>query len=133
MTDGWERKAREGYPLPAPSPSSRPTSLPKRTLLGFLRRAARLRLAAHHQNLMTPGVDDLRTPVAAQPQPEVEAAAQPFDERDLAVAVQVPQRRRHLAVPRELDRAQRGEEKERDGKDEDEGEQEPLLLQDSTR
>jgi len=82
---------------------------------------------------MTPGVDDLRAPVGAQPQPEVEAASQPFDERDLAVAVQVPQRRRHLAVPRELDRAQRGEEEEGDGENEDEREQDAVPLQDSTR
>ena len=82
---------------------------------------------------MTLGVDDLRAPVAAQPQPEVEAASQPFDERDLAVAVQVPQRRRHLAFPRELDRAERGEEEEGEREDEDEAQQDAVSLQDSTR
>jgi hypothetical protein len=82
---------------------------------------------------MTLGVDDLRAPVAAQPQAEVEAAPQPLDERDLAVAIEVPQRRRHLAFPRELDRPQRGEEEEGEGEDEDEREQEAVPLQDSTR
>jgi hypothetical protein len=105
----------------------------ERTLLGFLRRAARLHFAAHDQNLMTLGVDDLRAPVPAQPQPEVEATAQPLDERHLAIAVEVPQRRRHLAFPREIHGTQRGEEEEGDREDEDEGQQDPVPLQDSTR
>ena len=44
-----------------------------------------------------------------------------------------PQRRRHLAFPRELDRPQRGEEEEGDREDEDEGQEDAVPLQDSTR
>jgi len=78
-------------------------------------------------------MDDLAAPVAAQPEPEVEAATEPFDEGDLAVAIEVPQRRRHLAFPRELHRPQRGEKEEGDGEDEDESQERASAPQDSTR
>ena len=78
-------------------------------------------------------MDDLRTPVGAQVKPEIDAAPKPLGEGDLAVAVEIPQRRRHFAFARELDRAQPGEEEECDRKDEDEGQESLVALQDSTR
>src|SRR6267154_2368021 len=54
------------------------------------------------------------------PHAEVDPSAQPLRPRDLPVAVEVPPRRRHLALPRELHRPQPGEKKEQDrGADDD--------------
>jgi len=78
-------------------------------------------------------MDDLRAPVGAQVEAEIDASAQPLGEGDLAVAVEVAERGRHLAFPRELDCAQPGKEEESDGKDEDEGQKRSIALQDSTR
>jgi hypothetical protein len=137
----WNKTAELTGGIARPEMATRARSLPdlptcqagERTLLGFSRPAPRLGLAADDQDLPALGVDDLGAPIAAKPEPEVEPAPQPLDEGDLAVAVEVAQRRGHLSFPCELDRPQRGEEEERDGKDEDESEQETLLLQDSTR
>jgi len=78
-------------------------------------------------------MDDLRAPVGAQVEPEIDASAQPLGEGDLAVAVEVAERGRDLAFPRELDCSQPGKEEESDGKDEDEGQKRSIALQDSTR
>jgi hypothetical protein len=78
-------------------------------------------------------VDDLGAPIAAQVKPEVDAAPQPFGEGDLAVAIEVPQVRRHFALPCELDGAQAGEDEEGERKNEDEGQKRSIPLQDSTR
>jgi hypothetical protein len=105
----------------------------ERTLLGFFGCAARLGIAAHHQDLPALGVDDLGAPVVAQPEAEIDAASQPFGEGDLAVAIEVSQWGRHFAFPRELDGPQAREEEEGNRKDEDESQQELVALQDSTR
>jgi len=118
---------------PQPPPSHLTCQARKRTLLVFLRPAAGFRVAAHHQHLPALGVDDLRAPVGAQAKPEIDAAPKPFGEGDLAVAVEVAQRGRHLAFPRELDRAQAREEEEGDRKNQDECQKRPIALQDSTR
>jgi hypothetical protein len=78
-------------------------------------------------------VDDVRAPVVSLPEPEIEAAAQPLDVRDLAVAIEVAHRLRHLALPRKLQSAQPREEEEGDGEDQDESEKRSISLQDSTR
>jgi hypothetical protein len=78
-------------------------------------------------------VDDVRASVGSSAQAEIEAAAEPLDEGNVSVAVQIAQRVRYLALAGKLHGAQTGEEEEGHREDEDEGQEGAIALQDSTR
>src|SRR5438270_11854771 len=67
----------------------------------------RLGAAQHHRGVRL-DVEDLLAACCERRRPhaEIDAAAQPLDGRDVAVAIEIAQVARHLALARELHRAQ---------------------------